>query len=411
MTLPTPFSEIVLSVSRSRGSALAHPVEPLAEMEYTEEIEAKNHALREFWKGHRLPRQPLPIVKAPRPRRYRTTTRRHALRHKGRLRLASYHGDDSGARPVSGLSLLDPREHIALYDFIEARLRETGFHALAGVLNYVIIRGSYVERSVIFNVCELSARIVRALTALGQLLPAFDKAVISSFIFLDPKRSRYYLDTDHIHGSMKTKKLFGPDILVVAFNGIRYLYYPTVFTQVNESMVPLLLSAARDLLCPAADQRLIDLYCGYGLFTHDLAPSYAHAYGLDASRRSIEAAERNARFHRSVSNASFRVAQIAGASFLRLLPSPGRCNEVMLADPPRQGMPAPVIAALSGRRPLRVLEACCGIEEVPGQIRAWQANGYGLTAALPLDMFAGTPHLETLLLFESGGQRRVISNQ
>ena len=60
----------------------------------------------------------------------------------------------------------------------------------------------------------------------------------------------------------------------------------------------------------------------------------------------------------------------------------------------------PVIAALCRRGPVKVLQACCGIEEIPRQAAAWQSHGYRITAVQPLDMFAGTPHLETLILFE-----------
>jgi len=59
-----------------------------------------------------------------------------------------------------------------------------------------------------------------------------------------------------------------------------------------------------------------------------------------------------------------------------------------------------VIGALAKRGPIKVLQACCGTDEIPQQIAAWQRAGYGVKKIVPLDMFAGTPHLETLVLFE-----------
>jgi tRNA/tmRNA/rRNA uracil-C5-methylase (TrmA/RlmC/RlmD family) len=164
-------------------------------------------------------------------------------------------------------------------------------------------------------------------------------------------------------------------------------------------MVPVLLEKAGELLAPAQDQHLIDLYCGYGLFSLHLARSYAHACGLEASRESVEAAESNRPYFPSGKNAVFRTMRIEDGSFVKALPAVGRHAEACVTDPPRQGMPPRAIAALCRRGPLRIVEACCGTDEIPGQVAAFQSNGYRLKSAVPLDMFAGTPHLETLLFF------------
>jgi tRNA/tmRNA/rRNA uracil-C5-methylase (TrmA/RlmC/RlmD family) len=49
---------------------------------------------------------------------------------------------------------------------------------------------------------------------------------------------------------------------------------------------------------------------------------------------------------------------------------------------------------------VKVLQACCGTDEIPRQVACWQASGYRVVNAVPLDLFAGTAHLETLLLLE-----------
>jgi hypothetical protein len=64
-----------------------------------------------------------------------------------------------------------------------------------------------------------------------------------------------------------------------------------------------------------------------------------------------------------------------------------------------------VIAHLAARRPARVVHIFCGIETVPGAVAEWGKAGYTLSKCVPLDMFAGTPNLETLALFEPGRGR------
>jgi tRNA/tmRNA/rRNA uracil-C5-methylase (TrmA/RlmC/RlmD family) len=394
------FAELIQDALQPQaGSRRRLAMEPLVHLKYGAELAAKNQALSEFWKGHRLPLAPTAIIAAPLPRHYRTTTRRQAVYHRGHLSLVALQEDGTPTTHAAAASQLEPAEHATLYHFLAERLNEVHFRPLASVLNFAIIRGSYTERTVIFNVCELDGTIVRKLKMLAALLPDLDRAIVSAFMFFDPSRSRYYLDSRQEVDGVKTKKLYGPGVLVVNFHGNRYLYSPTGFTQVNEAMVPRLLSAVQELLCPAPTEHLIDLYCGYGLFTHFLASSYAHALGLDAAPESIEAAQQNTRFFPPGNRVAFRVSRIEGEGVAHQLPRPDGHAEALLADPPRQGLPTPVIVALAGRAPTKVVQACCGIDEVPRQILAWQANGYRLTAVVPLDLFPGTPHLETLLSF------------
>jgi len=394
------FADLLLGHVRDAGlGPRGLAVEPLAHLNYDAEVDLKNKALQEFWVAHRLPLAPAPIVPSPRPRHYRTSTRRHGFCDRHGLQLTPHHATPSRGATGAQASRLEPPEHTALYTALAARLGDAHFRPLARALNYVIVRGSYTERAVLFNVAQLDGTIVRKLKLLGQALPELDAGVISAFAFFDPTRSPYYLDNSPVPGSVKLKRLFGPEILRLNVAGQRYEYYPTGFTQVNESMVPAMLAAARDLLVPGGDrEHLLDLYCGYGLFTHYLAASYAHALGVEAAPEGLAAARRNARFHPPGVRVAFRQCRIEGEAFTRCLPPPDDHREVVLSDPPRQGMPPGAIAALAARGPTKVLQACCGIDELPGQVAAWQDCGYRLRAVRPLDLFAGTAHLETLLL-------------
>jgi tRNA/tmRNA/rRNA uracil-C5-methylase (TrmA/RlmC/RlmD family) len=249
---------------------------------------------------------------------------------------------------------------------------------------------------------QLGRSIVKKIMLLAEHVCAFDPQVRSAFIFFDPNRSRYYLDTAQEPGTIKTKTIAGPDKLFVNFSGNKYQYYPTMFSQVNESMVPVMLAKAKELLAPDSNEHLIDLYCGYGLFSHFLASGYAHVCGIEAEAQNIKAAQSNSRFFPATNKVSFFVQRIGKDSFINFLPKSECHAEVLLTDPPRQGMPQPVIAALAQREPIKVLQACCGTDEIPQQIVAWKKAGYHIHSIVPLDMFAGTPHLETLVLFTPG---------
>jgi tRNA/tmRNA/rRNA uracil-C5-methylase (TrmA/RlmC/RlmD family) len=50
-----------------------------------------------------------------------------------------------------------------------------------------------------------------------------------------------------------------------------------------------------------------------------------------------------------------------------------------------------------------VVHIFCGVSAIHDAVSSWKQCGYGVTRCLPLDMFAGTPNLETLLLLEPIG--------
>lgn len=385
---------------RWSAGAASRAAELLAHLAYPAEIGLKNRALAAFWRVHRLPGKPDPVVPSPLARHYRTTTKRRAVFSGGKLRLAF--AEDEGEapgprRPALQGSVLEPPEHAAIYEFLLDSLQRPGGRAVAGHLNYLIVRGSYSEFTVIVNVDRLDAGIVRALVSLGERLRSFERKVVSAFIFHDPTGSPYYLDHRRTPGGVKLKKLFGPDRIVVDHGGRRYAFPPTGFSQINGAMVPALVEGVRELLSPRPEQLLIDLYCGYGLFAHALAGRYARVIGLDAAPLSIAAARDNSAWHGTSARVEFYARRITAQALAATLPRAGRQSEAILLDPPRQGPERGVIAALAARRPAIAVEAFCGVDELPRQVREWEAGAYRVGRIVPLDMFPGTASLEVLV--------------
>ena len=71
----------------------------------------------------------------------------------------------------------------------------------------------------------------------------------------------------------------------------------------------------------------------------------------------------------------------------------------------RSGAPSPGVApAVAARRPTQILHICCGTEEIPREVAAWAAAGLSVQRVVPVDLFAGTANLETMLLLASSGR-------
>jgi tRNA/tmRNA/rRNA uracil-C5-methylase (TrmA/RlmC/RlmD family) len=343
------------------------------------------------------------LVPSPRPRAYRTTSKRRVEVVDGAAHL--FLGERKARRgtPVFVPSSLEPAEHAELYRFLQAKLSEPVFRIVAEHLSWLVVRGSYAERAVIFNVDTLFGPLVRKLKILGRQLADEGPSITAAFVYVDESASDYYLETRRPAGVLDFKKLFGPESLRVAYADLRLAFHPTSFCQVNESIVPKMLTLAEAMLEPRSGDRLIDLYCGYGMFSHALAGRVREITGLDAAGPSIEAARANARRlgHRS---ARFVTGRITPESIERL--PPPTSDEIVLLDPPRAGTDRDVLESVAARRPRRVLHIFCNVDEIPAALRQWKAARYVPERIVPLDMFPGTPHLEVLIQLSGSGSGR-----
>jgi len=368
-------------------------IAPLVHLEYQDELNLKNRGLHLFWQRHALPGQPDAIIASPRPRGYRTTSKRKVVLRGSTLSL--FFGDRTGDQKRPFLpSPLEPASHERIFRFLQKKLSEPAFRLAAAHLNHLIIRGSYSERVVIFNVDAMNGPLVRKFKILAEHLQKERVSVAAAFVFFDPTRSDYYLENRR-PDAFNFKRLFGPEFLTAEFAGCRYRYHPTSFSQVNESMVEVMLRQARELLAPGANEFLLDLYCGYGLFSQFLASAYRQVLGIDFEGPSIKSAVANARLNPGRVR---YLARLITADSLQEVLAGAPPPDAVLLDPPRHGPQEGVIPTLVRYRPAKVLHIFCGVDQIPDSLKEWRANGYQVQRIVPLDMFPGSANLEILIL-------------
>jgi len=391
------FAATLARAASRRRLALAgagHP-ERLAALDYADELALKREAFDAFWCDHGLAGRPEPVVPAPLPRGYRTTTKRRAVAGGGGFALA-FPGVAIPARGAAP-SRLDLPVHVATFDWLAERLARPPARALAAALNWAVVRGPAGSLAVILNVRALDAKVVRAAKLLAEALQQEPLGARAAFLYLDPSGSDYYLESRRPSGVVSFKRLFGPDWLQVEVAGVKLHYPPTVFSQVNDAMLPVMVDHATALLAPLDGHSLLDLYCGYGLFSLTAGRPAARVLGVELAGDAIEAARGNATHLGCAGRVRFLAGRV-DAHFIAGRLRPNTEPEAVLLDPPRQGTAPGVAAALAARNPVRVLHICCAADELPREAAAWAAAGYRVRRAVPLDLFAGTAAIETLLL-------------
>ncbi|MBL7974622.1 MAG: class I SAM-dependent RNA methyltransferase [Candidatus Kapabacteria bacterium] len=390
---PRDFSVIMAGIS----CIPTRNAEPFAQEDYQKECEWKNDAIQKFWKVHRLRGNPKPLIPSPKARGYRTTSKRRVWDDHGTLSLRFADGSGTMKRDVAE-STLDCPEHHNIYHTIANKLTLNSYIALAQVMNYVVVRGTYTEFTVILNVGDIDAQVVRKLKSLAEILKKECPKVVSCFAYHDPTRSAYYLDQTPLDSkTIRLKKLFGFDYMRIALAGKTFFVPPTGFTQVNESMVTPFVQSIRSMLAPTENQRLLDLYCGYGLFSFAYGDAYKEIVGIEQEGESIQAARIMAEKTEHTARMKFLTGNINGDFIEHKLPRKGSEEHIIL-DPPRKGVEENVIQTITERNPEKVVHIFCGVDEIPDSLRLWNQHGYATRDIQPFDMFAGTANMEIAIL-------------
>ncbi|HUQ86970.1 MAG TPA: methyltransferase, partial [Vicinamibacterales bacterium] len=147
-------------------------------------------------------------------------------------------------------------------------------------------------------------------------------------------------------------------------------------------------------------RRVLDLYCGTGLFSLQIAKTGAAVTGVEENRQAIVDAESNVRINRLppgqirfiASRVEDAMARVARDSW-----------DAVVLDPPRQGCPPAVVDSVFARiRPPRVVYVSCAPDALAKELPVILKAGYRVTRVQPVDMFPHTDHIETVISFARG---------
>ena len=182
---------------------------------------------------------------------------------------------------------------------------------------------------------------------------------------------------------------------------------PDLFAQANRSILPVFQSSVLKRLGPAAQGRVLELFCGAGSLTLPLLAAGARAViGVEDAGPSLsllrKSAEEGGLAAASDPKGEPRLKLIAGdaaqiTASLRAVER-GRLDAVLL-DPPRTGAPAAVRAAAE-LQAKRIVYVSCDAPTLGRDAKQLGLAGYRLTSAQPLDLFPQTAHFEVVALFE-----------
>jgi 23S rRNA (uracil1939-C5)-methyltransferase len=163
----------------------------------------------------------------------------------------------------------------------------------------------------------------------------------------------------------------------------------TGFRQVNDSAAQILAEAVTELA--GRGDVFVDAYCGAGFFAKRLLGSFSRVIGIDWDERSTNHAR---------AGAEAREIYFTGDT-ATLLPEILAENkpQVVLLDPPAQGIAPEVIETLLTASVPRIVYVSCDPATLARDIDKLSER-YTLRRAIPVDMFPQTASIETAALLE-----------
>jgi len=256
--------------------------------------------------------------------------------------------------------------------------------ALAGLLRHVIVRTTADDReAVAMLVVTRNDRTLRK--PVRALLDSSDRPD-GFFINInnDPGPFMVGERTINIDGRAHVREVVG---------GISYLISHAAFFQTNVRAAEVLQHHV--VMSVAGAARVLDLYCGSGLFSLPLAASGVRVTGVEENRQAIVDAEANARLNRTPGS---RSRFITGRVEDRVRSVARDGWDAVILDPPRQGCSDEVLEAVfRDIAPARVTYVSCNPDALAAELPGIVQCGYEVDDFRAIDMFPHTEHIEAVV--------------
>lgn len=186
--------------------------------------------------------------------------------------------------------------------------------------------------------------------------------------------------------------LLGPAQLEQSLLGFRYKISPRSFFQPNPEMAKRMIVDAIQKVNPSKEDRVVDLYCGVGVMGISFSPYVKEVIGVELNRYSAYDAKENIRLN-DISNMRIEWGDVA-QSFEKI---GSQEVDLVIVDPPRQGLGTETIASLLRLNPKKILYFSCNPKSQKEDLLKL-SEGYRIESLEGYDAFPMTIHIESVAL-------------
>ncbi len=189
----------------------------------------------------------------------------------------------------------------------------------------------------------------------------------------------------------------GRDYILEEMEGLKFSINAKSFYQTNSDQAYELYKITRDFAGLTGNEIVYDLYTGTGTIAQFVSKNAKKVIGVESVPEAIVDAKANA-VRNKINNCEFYVGDmkvVFNESFIAQHGKP----DVIITDPPRDGMHKDVIEQILKIEPSKIVYVSCN-SATQARDLALMDEKYKVTRVRPVDMFPQTHHVENVVLLE-----------
>lgn len=276
-------------------------------------------------------------------------------------------------------------EHMERY-----RIKPYDEQSHSGLVRHVLIRKGFrtgeIMLSIVINGTHMEEQ-EELVSKLRRRLPALCDISLN----INKKKVNTIMGKDFI-------QLYGNGYISDFIGNIRFRISPRSFYQVNPKQTEILYGKVLEYAALTGSETVFDLYCGVGTISLFLAQSARKVYGVEVVSEATADAVVNASLN-AIDNVEFLTGK-AEDIIPRLYAERGVSADVVVLDPPRKGCDERVLETIARMKPQRVVYVSCNPATLARDLKYLAGEGFRTELVQPLDMFANTVHVETVVLIQ-----------
>lgn len=189
----------------------------------------------------------------------------------------------------------------------------------------------------------------------------------------------------------------GQDHIFEEMEGLKFKINAKSFYQTNSAQAYELYKITRDFAGLTGSELVYDLYTGTGTIAQFVAANAKKVVGVEAVPEAIEDAKENAK-NNNIDNTEFFAGDMKKVFTSEFIQQQGH-PDVIITDPPRDGMHKDVVAQIIGILPERIVYVSCN-SATQARDLALLDEHYKVTKTQAVDMFPQTFHVENVVCLE-----------
>ncbi|WP_010180760.1 23S rRNA (uracil(1939)-C(5))-methyltransferase RlmD [Aquimarina agarilytica] len=189
----------------------------------------------------------------------------------------------------------------------------------------------------------------------------------------------------------------GKDFIEEEMEGLRFKINAKSFYQTNSEQAFELYKITRDFAGLTGNELVYDLYTGTGTIAQFVSKKAKHVIGVESVPEAIADAKINAE-HNKIDNVEFYVGDMKKVFTAGFVDQHGM-PDVIITDPPRDGMHKDVVAQILSIAPKKIVYVSCN-SATQARDLALLDESYKVSKTQAVDMFPQTHHVENVVLLE-----------